>query len=332
MQFGQLKRREFITLIGGAATAWALVARAQQGMRRVAVVLGFEQGDQQGQIRLATFVETLARLGWNDGRNVRLDIRWAGGNVAHYKTVAMELLTASPEVIAAMTNPFLTQLQPLTKTIPIVFIQVSGSVGAGFVSNIARPGGNVTGFENFQTETGGKWLELLKEAAPAMTRAGILLQPENSSLAALRQVIEAAAPKLGIQAITVGVHDTVEIERGIAAFAEQANGGLVVLADPLTIRNRDLIIVLAARYRLPAIYMLRFFATSGGLISYGSDQLEQWRGAAEYVDRILKGEKPADLPVQAPSKYELLINLKTAKALGLELPATVLARADAVIE
>jgi putative ABC transport system substrate-binding protein len=327
-----VNRRAFITVVGGAAAAWPLAARAQQGMRRVAVVLGFEQGDQQGQIRLAAFVETLARLGWSDGRNVRFDIRWAGGNVSRYKMIAMEVIGASPDVIAAMTNPFVTQLQPLTKTIPVVFIQVSGSVGAGFVSNIARPGGNITGFENFQPETGGKWLELLKEAVPNMTRAGILLQPENSSLAALRQVIETAAPKLGVQAIPIGVHDTDEIERGISTFAEQANGGLIVLADPLMIRNRDLIIVLTARYRLPAIYMLRFFENSGGLIAFGSDQLEQWRGAAGYVDRILKGERVGDLPVQAPTKYELVVNLKTAKAIGLEVPATVLARADEVIE
>ena len=245
---------------------WPFAARAQQAMRRVAVVLGFEQGDQQGHIRLAAFVETLARLGWSDGRNVRLDIRWAGGNVAGYKTVAMEVIAASPDVIAAMTNPFVAQLQPLTKTIPIVFVQVSGSVGAGFVSNIARPDGNISGFENFEPETGGKWLELLKEAVPSMTRAGILLQPENSSLAALRQLIE-AAPKLGVQASAIGVHDTAEIERGISAFADQTNGGLIVLADPLTIRNRDLIIGLAARYRLPAIYMLGFGPSHQGLYS-----------------------------------------------------------------
>jgi putative ABC transport system substrate-binding protein len=327
-----MRRRDFISIIGGTAAVWPFAARTQQGMRRVAVVLGFEQGDEQGHMRLAAFVETLARLGWSDGRNVRLDIRWAGGNVARYKTIAMEVIAASPDVIAAMTNPFLAQLQPLTKAIPIVFIRVSGSVGAGFVNNIARPGGNITGFENFQPETGGKWLELLKEAVPSMTRAGILVQPENSSLAALRQVIEAAAPKLGVQASAIGVHDTAEIERGIAAFAEQTNGGLIVLADPLTIRNRDLIIALAARYRLPTIYMLRYFANSGGLIAFGSDQLEQWRGAGGYVDRILKGEKPGDLPVQAPTKYELVINLKTAKALGIELPPMLLARADQVLE
>ncbi len=325
-----MKRRDFITLLGVAA-GWPLAARAQD-MRRVAVVLGFAQDDNEGQIRLAAFVDRLAQLGWIDGRNVRLDIRWAGGNVASYRAIAMELVKASPEVIAAMTNPFVTQLHPLTKTIPIVFIQVSGSVGAGFVSNIARPGGNITGFENFQPETGGKWLELLKEAAPPMTRVGILLQPENSSLAALRQVIEMAAPTVGVRTSVLGVHNTAEIERGIAMFADQPNGGLIVLADPLTIRNRDLIIVLAARYRLPAIYMLRYFANGGGLIAYGSNQLEQWRGAAGYVDRILKGEKPGDLPVQAPSKYELVINLKTARAIGLEISPTLLARADEVIE
>ena len=230
-----------------------------------------------------------------------------------------------------MTNPFVAQLQSLTKTTPIVFTQVSDSVGAGFVSNIARPGGNITGFENFQPEMGGKWLELLKEAVPSVTRVGIVLQPENSSLAALRRTIERAAPVFGVQATSLGVHDITEIERGITTFAKQPKGGLVVLADPLTIRNRDLIIVQAARYRLPAIYMLRYFATSGGLIAYGSNQLEQWRGAAGYVDRLLKGEKPGNLPVQAPTKYELVINMKTAKALGLTLPPSLLVRADQII-
>jgi putative tryptophan/tyrosine transport system substrate-binding protein len=327
-----MRRRDFITLLGGAAAAWPLAAQAQQGMRRVAVVLGFAEGDQEGQARLTAFVETLARLGWTDGRNVRLDIRWAGGNIARYKALAMDVVASSPDVIAAMTNPFVTQLQPLTTTIPIVFIQVSNSVGIGFVNNIARPGGNITGFENFEPEIGGKWLALLKEAAPATTRVGVLLDPENTSLAALRQAIEAAAPRLGVQAAALGVHNAGEIEHGVATFAEQPNGGLIVLANPLTIQNRDLIILLAARYRFPAIYMFRYFATSGGLIAYGTNQLDQWRGAAGYVDRILKGEKPGDLPVQAPSKYELVINLKAARAIGLDLPATLLARADEVIE
>ena len=327
-----MRRREFIIVVGALAAGWPLTARAQQGLRRVTVVLGFEQGDQEGQRRLAAFVETLARLGWTDGHNVRLDIRWAGGNVANYKTIATEVTATSPDVIVAQTNPFLTQLQPLTKTTPIVFTQVSNSVGAGFVSSVARPRGNITGFENFQPEMGGKWLELLKEAAPTVTRVGILLQPNNSSLAALRRAIETAAPSLGVQTTALEVRDAAEIEGGVAEFAEQPNGGLIVLANPVTIQNRDLIIVLAARYRLPAIYMIRFFATSGGLIAYGSDQLDQWRGAAGYVDRILKGEKPGDLPVQAPTKYELVINLKTARAIGLELPSSLLVRADQVIE
>jgi putative tryptophan/tyrosine transport system substrate-binding protein len=326
-----VNRRKFITIVGGAA-AWPLAARAQQEMRRVAVVLGFAEGDPEGQARLTAFVETLARLGWTDGRNVRLDIRWAGGNIAGYKALAMDVVATSPNVIAAMTNPFVAQLQPLTTTIPIVFIQVSNSVGIGFVGNIAHPGGNITGFENFEPEIGGKWLALLKETAPAVTRVGVLLDPENTSLATLRRAIEAAAPGLSVQVIALGVHNADEIERSIASFAEQPNSGLIVLANPLTIRNRDLIILLAARYRFPAIYMFRYFATSGGLIAYGTNQLDQWRGAAGYVDRILKGEKPGDLPVQAPSKYELVINLKAARAIGLDVPATVLARADEVIE
>lgn len=330
MHFGQLNRREFITLLGGA-TAGPHAARAQQGMRRVAVVLGFAEGDPEGQARLAAFVETLTRLGWSNGGNVRLDIRWTGGNVAGYKALATDVVAASPDVIAAMTNPFIAQLQSLPTTIPIVFIQVSNSVGVGFVSNIARPGGNITGFENFEPEIGGKWLALLKEAAPGVTRVGILLE-ENSSLAALRGAIETTAPRVGVQVIGLGIHNADEIERGIATFAEESNGGLIVLANPLTIQNRDLIILLAARYRLPAIYMFRYFATSGGLIAYGANQLDQWRGAAGYVDRILKGERPGDLPVQAPSKYELVINLKAARVIGLDLPATILARADDVIE
>jgi putative tryptophan/tyrosine transport system substrate-binding protein len=325
-----MRRRDFIALCGVTAASWSLVAHAQ--VWRVTVVLGFEPGDQEGQSRLAAFVDTLARLGWSDGHDVRLDTRWAGGNIANYKAVAREIAGASPDIIVAMTNPFVAQLQPLTKTIPIVFVQVSDSVGAGFVSNITRPGGNITGFENFQPEIGGKWLELLKETAPTMTRVGIVLDPDNSSHAALRRAVEAAAPKLGVQVTALGVHDANEIERGISGFAEQQNGGLIVLANPVTIRNRDLIIVLAARYRLPAIYMFRYFATGGGLMAYGVDQFDQWRGAAGYVDRILKGEKPGDLPVQAPTKYQLVINLKTAKVLEITVPQALLTTADEIIE
>jgi putative ABC transport system substrate-binding protein len=327
-----MKRREFLGAIGGVAAAWPLPARAQQRMPQVAVVLGFAEGDQEGQSRLAAFVKTFTRLGRSDGRNVRLNIRWAGPVVGRYKAVATEVTAASPDVIAAMTNPFVAQLQPLTKTTPIVFVQVSDSVGAGFVSNIARPGGNITGFENFQPEIGGKWLGLLREAAPAVTSVGILLQQENSSLAAIRRVVEKTAPKFGVQVTALNGHDATEIDNAIVRFAEQPNSGLIVLASPVTIPNRDLIVMLGARYRLPAIYMFRYFATSGGLIAYGPDQLDQWRGAAIYVDRILKGEKVGDLPVQAPSKYELVINLKTAKVLGLAIPPALLARADEVIE
>ena len=327
-----MRRRDFIKVIAGLLPAWPLVARAQQTIRRVTVVLGFAQDDQQGQIRFAAFVEKLARLGWNDGRNIRLDVRWAGADMARYKVVAAEVAAASPDVVVAMTNPFVTQLQPLTKTIPIVFTQVSDSVGAGFVSSITHPGGNITGFENFLGDIGGKWLGLLKEAVPTVTRVGIVLDPDNSSLATLRKAIEMAAPKLGVETAILGIHSTADIADTINTFAQQPNGGLIVLANPVTIRNRDLIIMLAARHRLPAVYMLRYFATSGGLIAYGIDQLEQWRAAAEYVDRILKGEKPGDLPVQAPTKYELVVNLKTAKVLGLTIPPAVLARADEVIE
>jgi putative ABC transport system substrate-binding protein len=327
-----MRRRIFIEGIAALAAAWPLAARAQERMRRVSVVLGFEQGDHEGQSRAAAFVETLARFGWSDGRNIRLDIRWAGANTANYKAVAKEIVATSPEAIVAITNQFVTQLKPLTNTIPVVFVQVSDPVGAGFVSNVTRPGGNITGFENFQPEIGGKWLELLKQAAPTVTRAGIVLSPENSSHAALRHAAEAAAPALGMQVTALGVHDASEIERGISGFAQQQNGGLIVLSNPVIIRNRDLIIVLAARYQLPAIYMFPYFATSGGLMAYGIDQFDQWRGAAGYVDRILKGEKPGNLPVQAPTKYQLVINLKTAKALGLVIPSGTLSLADEVIE
>lgn len=326
-----MRRRQFIAFLG-AGVAWPHVGRAQPAMHRVTVVLGFEQGDQEGQNRLAAFVETMTRLGWSDGRNIMFDIRWAGGNVARYNAVATDVVGAAPDAIVAMTNPFVAQLQPLTKTIPIVFVQVSDSVGAGFVHNVTQPGGNITGFENFQPEIGGKWLELLKEVAPAVTRVGIVLDPENSSLAALRRTIEAAAPAFGVTATAIGVHDAAEIERGIAGFAEQQNSGLIVLANPVTIRNRDLIITLAVKYRLPAIYMFRYFAASGGLMAYGVDQLDQWRGAAGYIDRILKGEKPGDLPVQAPTKYHLVINLKTATVLNLTIPQPLQATADEVIE
>jgi putative tryptophan/tyrosine transport system substrate-binding protein len=328
-----MRRRKFITLLGGAVV-WPAVAWAQQpGIRRVAVIMPAPQDDQDSQGRLAAFIETLARLGWSDGRNVRLDVRWAGGDIKLYNAFAMDLATGSPsELIVTSGNPLLTQLQSQIKTIPIVFTGVSDPVGGGFVSNVARPGGNVTGFENFQPDIGGKWLGLLKEVDPGVTRVGILLHPETSAHVAFQQVIEAASPPLALRLTAIGVHDAFEIERSLAKFAEEPNGGLIVLPHPILNQNRDLIIALAGRYRLPAIYPFRYFASSGGLISYGTDPVEQWRGAAGYVDRILKGEKPGDLPVQALSKYELIINLKTAKAIGLDVPAQMLNRADKVIE
>jgi ABC-type uncharacterized transport system substrate-binding protein len=327
-----MKRREFIGLVGGAVIAWPLAAYAQQrGTKRVAIVIPASQGDQEYQVRLTAFVENLARLGWIASRNVELDVRWVGTDTTRYKAVAMEVTSGSaPDVILTQANPLVEQFQLQTKKIPIVFTAVSDPIAGGFVSNLARPGGNLTGFENFQPEIAGKWLEILKEAASAITRVGILLHPETAAHAAFRQVIEATARTIGIKTIPMGVHDGVEIERSLVAFVEQSDSGLIVLPHPMLTQNRDLIIVLAARHRLPAIYPFRYFATSGGLISYGIDPLEQWRGAADYVDRILRGEHPGDLPVQALNKYELVINLRTAKAIGVNVPGPMLARADVI--
>ena len=327
-----MKRREFIGLVGGAIVACPLAAHAQQhGMKRVALVIPALQGEQEYQVRLTAFLESLGRLGWSDGRNVRLDVRWVGTDPTRYKSVAMEVTSGSaPDVIVTQANPLVAQFQSQTKTIPIVFTAVSDPIAGGFVSNLARPGGNLTGFENFQPEIGGKWLQILKEVAPAVTRVGILLHPETAAHAAFRQVIEATASAFPIKIIPMGIHDGVEIERSLVALVEQSDSGLIVLPHPILTQNRDLIIVLAARHRLPAIYPFRYFATNGGLVSYGIDPIEQWRGAADYVDRILKGEKPGNLPVQALNRYELVINLRTAKAIGVNVPTSMLARADVI--
>ena len=330
-----MRRRTFITVLGGAAAAWSFQLRAQQReLKRVAVVIPASADDQDFQQRLKTFVELLSQSGWNDGRNVQLDIRWVGGDLSRYPAVAKEITGTGtpPDLIVANANPLVAQFQALTKTIPIVFIAVSDPVGGGFVSNIARPAGNMTGFENFQPELGGKWLALLKEAVRNMNQVGILLQPETSAHIAFQQVIEAAAPKLDVRTIPLPVHDGAEIEQAIAGFANGSQQGLIVLPHPLFFQDRDLIIVLAARHRLPTIYPFKYFATGGGLISYGIDPVEQWRGAAGYLVRILKGERPGDLPVQALNKYEMVINLRTAKAIGLDLPPLMLNRADKVIE
>jgi putative tryptophan/tyrosine transport system substrate-binding protein len=335
MQLVQLRRREFISLLGGAAAAWPLVARAQQAERmpRIGVLVGtYGQTDREGQDRVAVFLDTFRRLGWSDGRNVRIDLRWGAGDADRSKAFAAELVRSAPDVIVVVNNPTLAALQPLTRTIPIVFIQVSDPVGSGFVAGLARPGGNITGFQNFEPTMGGKWLGVLKEAAPNMSRAAVLFGSDIAVNVAYLRAAEAVAPSLGLQVAPIDIHAGVEIERAIATFASQPDGGLVVLPNPNATANRASIIILAARHRLPAIYPFRFFATEGGLMSYGIDQIDQWRGAATYVDRILRGEKPGDLPVQAPTKFELVINLKTAKATGLQIPPAFPLRADEVIE
>ena len=329
-----MRRRDFITLLGGAA-AWPVAARAQQagGLRRVGVLMTpFSQTDREGQARIAAFLETFQRLGWIDGRNVRIDVRWAAGDADRIKASAAEMVHSGPAVIVALGSPALSELQQLTSTIPIVFTQVSDAVGGGFVAGQARPGGNITGFQVLEPAIGGKWLGLLKEAAPNLSRAAVLFTSDMAaSNVAFLRAAEAVGPSLGVMVSAIDVLDR-QIERAIAAFAGQPDGGLIVVTNPVTIANRDLIILLAARYRLPAIYPYRYFAAEGGLLSYGPDQVDEWRGAATYVDRILRGEKPGDLPVQFPTKFELVINLQTAKLLGIDVPPPLLGRADEVIE
>jgi ABC-type uncharacterized transport system substrate-binding protein len=315
-----MRRREFITLVGSAAAGWPLAARAQQPaqVRRIGVLMPLAENDPVGQARIAAFVQGLQQSGWTDGRNVRIDYRWSEGDANRIRSLAIELIALGPDVIMASTSAAVAPLRQVTSTVPIVFAVVADPVGAGFVA--------------FEYGLSAKWLELLKEIAPRVTRAGIIRDPALASGPSQFAAMQSMAPSLAVEVSPVNVRDASEIERAIAAFARSANGGLIVTASPLAAVHRDLIIALAAQHKLPAIYYERSYATAGGLISYGPDFGDQYRRAAGYVDRILKGEKPADLPVQAPIKYELAINLKTAKALGLEVPATVLARADEVIE
>jgi len=329
-----MKRREFITLLGSAAVAWPRSARAQQGerMRRVGVLMNLAADDAEGQARIAAFLQGLQQLGWTDGGNVRIDYRWAAGDVGRFQRYAEELLALAPDVILAAAAPSVQALQRATRTVPIVFANVSDPVASGFVQSLARPGGNTTGFMQFEYGLSGKWLELLKQVAPDVTRAAVLRDPDVGTGTTQFAVIQAMAPLLRVEVNPVNVRDPSEIRRAVEAFARSPNGGLIVTASGLAVRHHDLITMLAARHRLPAVYFARHYVAAGGLISYGPDQVEQFRQAAGYVDRILKGEKPADLPVQAPTKYELVINLKTARALGIEIPPTVLARADEVIE
>jgi putative ABC transport system substrate-binding protein len=327
-----MKRRAFMTLLGGAA-ACPLAARAQQSerMRRIGVLMNLAD-DAEGQARIAAFLQGLQQLGWTDGGNVRIDYRWAAGEADRFQRYAEELLALAPDVILASAAPSVQALQRATRTVPIVFANVSDPVASAFVQSLARPGGNATGFMQFEFGLSGKWLELLKQVAPDVTRAAVLRDPEVGTGTTQFAVIQAMAPLLRVEVNPVNVRDPSEISRAVDAFARSPNGGLIVTASALAVRHRDLITMLAARHRLPAVYFAGYFVTGGGLISYGIDQIDPYRLAAGYVDRILKGEKPADLPVQAPTKYELVINLKTAKALGLEVPPTVLARADEVIE
>jgi putative tryptophan/tyrosine transport system substrate-binding protein len=334
MQFGQLRRREFITLLGGAAVAWPIAARAQQGdrVRRIGVLMSQAADDAEGQARLAAFLQGLQQLGWIDGRNVRIDTRWGAGDADRTRKYAAELVALAPDIIVATAGATVGALQQVSRTVPIVFVTTIDPVGSGFVDSLAHPGGNTTGFLLFEYSLSGKWLELLKQIAPNVTRAAVLRDTANPAGNAQFGAIQAVAPSLGVEVSPVNMRDAGEIERAVAAFGRSANDGLVVTGSPSATLHRDLIITLAARHKLPAVYYSRSFAATGGLITYGPDFIDQYRRATGYVDRILKGEKPTDLPVQAPVKYELVINLKTAKALGLDLPASVLARADEVIE
>jgi ABC-type uncharacterized transport system substrate-binding protein len=330
-----VRRREFITLIGGAAVARPLAARAQQPERvpRIGVLMASAADDPENQARMAAFLQGLAQLGWTDGRNVRIDTRWATTNADDLRRHAAELAALTPDVlVAASGTSTVAPLLQATRAVPIVFVAVVDPVGAGFVASLARPGGNATGFLMFESGLSGKWLELLKQVAPGVTRAAVLRDAAIASGIGQFAAVQAVASSLGVELSPVDARDVPEIERAVAAFASSGNGGLIVTPSPVANRHRDLIATLAARHRLPAVYGSRPYVAAGGLISYGPDLIEQYRRAAGYIDRILKGEKPADLPVQAPTKYELVINLKTAKALGLEIPATVLARADEVIE
>jgi ABC-type uncharacterized transport system substrate-binding protein len=329
-----IARRKFLAALGGAAAAWPLAARAQQGerVRRIGVLMPFAEDNPVGQARLAAFRQGLLQLGWADGRNVRIDSRWGAGDASLTRTYARELVALAPDVVMAVSSGAVAPLREVTRTVPIVFAVVADPVGAGYVDNLAQPGGNVTGFLGYEYTLSGKWLELLKEIAPRVTRAAVLRDSAVAAGPAQFAVIQAVAPSLGVELRPADMRNAGEIERAITAFAGSSNGGLIVTGSPSATIHRNLIITLAARHQLPAVYYDRFYVTGGGLISYGADYLDECRRAAGYVDRILKGEKPADLPVQAPTKYELVINLKTAKALGLDVPPTLLARADEVIE
>jgi putative tryptophan/tyrosine transport system substrate-binding protein len=329
-----VRRRELMATLGGAAFAWPLLGRTQQlkKMRRIGVLMLLAAEDAVAKARIVTFQQSLRQLGWIDGNNLQIDYRWSTGDSDQVRKDAVDLVALAPDVLLATGSSSVAALQQATRTVPIVFALVSDPVGAGFVDSLPRPGSNATGFTNFEYVISAKWLELLKQIAPGLTRVAVLRDSAIAAGAGQLGAMQAVAPSLGVELSPIGVRDAGEIERAIAAFARSPNGGLILTASALAPVHRDLIITLAARHRLPAVYYERYFAADGGLISYGPDQLDQYRRAAGYVDRILKGEKAANLPVQSPAKYELVVNLKTAKELGLTIPETILVRADEVIE
>jgi putative ABC transport system substrate-binding protein len=329
-----MKRRDLITLLGGAAAAWPLAARAQQPERvgRVGVLMNLAADDPEGLARFAVFVQELQQLGWNEGRNMRIDHRWAGGSVELFRKYALELVALAPDVILASGFPSIAALHPVTHSVPVVFVLVADPVGAGFVESLARPGGNVTGFALYEFGMSAKWLELLKRIAPNVTRVGVLRDAALATGVAYLAAIQSVAPSLGIEVSSIGVREGSEIERAITAFAGSSNRGLIMTPTPYTAPVRDLIIALAARHKLPTVYYQRYLVAAGGLASYAPNFLDEYRRAAGYVNRILKGAKPADLPVEQSTRFEFVINLKTASALGLTIPPGVLAIADEVIE
>jgi putative tryptophan/tyrosine transport system substrate-binding protein len=328
-----MKRRDFITLVGGVAVAWPLAARGQQKerIRRVGVLMNLALQDPEGQTRVGAFLGALSELGWTDRRNVSIDICWGAGDASRFRRCAAELVALTPDVILAASAAAMGPLLEETRAIPIVFVQTPDPVGAGYVASLARPGGNATGFTQFEYGMGGKWLELLKAVQPSLSRVMVLRDLDPTGFGQFG-AIQLAAKSFGTEVSPFGVGDAHEIESAIIGFAQSSNGGLIVTGNAPAAVHRDLIVTLAAQHRLPAVYPFSYFATSGGLLSYGPNTIEPYRHASGYVDRILKGEKPADLPVQAPTKYELVINLKTAKALGLQIPDKILALADEVIE
>jgi len=329
-----MRRRDFITLIGGAATAWPLTARAQQGerMRRIGVLSNIAENDPQMKARYGAFLQGFEKLGWSEGRNIRIDARFGAVGAEQIEARAQELLALQPDVILANAPPVLHVLQQVNRTIPIVFVGVSDPIGAGLIASLARPGGNFTGLQNFEGSITGKWLAMLKEIEPRLARAALVGNSQTSDFRYFLRASEAVAPSLAIEIVPLAVENVAGIERAISSFARVANGGLVLPPDGTTISHRNLIIELAARHRLPAVYAFRFFVAAGGLMSYSTDLTDQYRQAATYVDRILRGDKPADLSVQAPTKYETVVNLKTARALGLTVPPGLLVAADEVIE